>query len=89
MRPASDVEDDWGDALEALRDRARWQQQGADRLKQAGFTDDQVRKWERGDVQGEEDVVWRKKGEGREWDRGKVVDEEGDVEVRADFGRLK
>ncbi|KAI4647045.1 uncharacterized protein J4E78_009017 [Alternaria triticimaculans] len=89
VRPASDVEDDWGDALEALRDRARWQQQGADRLKQAGFTDDQVRKWERGDVQGEEDVVWRKKGEGREWDRGKVVDEEGDVEVRADFGRLK
>ena len=40
-------------------------------------------------MQGEEDVVWRKKGEGREWDRGKVVDEEGDVEVRADFGRLK
>lgn len=89
VRPASDVEDDWGDALEALRDRARWQQQGADRLKQAGFTDDQVRKWERGDVQGEEDVVWRKKGEGREWDRGKVLGEEGDVEVRADFGRLK
>ncbi|KAL1796472.1 hypothetical protein ACET3X_005012 [Alternaria dauci] len=85
----SDVEDDWGDALEALRDRARWQQQGADRLKAAGFTDAQVRKWERGDTQNEEDVIWTRKGQAREWDRGKVLDEEGDVELKADFGRLK
>ncbi|CAN9318290.1 unnamed protein product [Alternaria alternata] len=85
----SDVEDDWGDALEALRDRARWQQQGADRLKAAGFTDAQVKKWERGDTQNEEDVVWTSKGQAREWDRGKVLDEDGDVELKADFGRLK
>ncbi|RYO58588.1 hypothetical protein AA0113_g7725 [Alternaria arborescens] len=85
----SDVEDDWGDALEALRDRARWQQQGADRLKAVGFTDAQVKKWERGDTQNEEDVVWTSKGQAREWDRGKVLDEDGDVELKADFGRLK
>ncbi|CAN9263325.1 unnamed protein product [Alternaria sp. RS040] len=85
----SDVEDDWGDALEALRDRTRWQQQGADRLKAAGFTDAQVKKWERGDTQNEEDVVWTSKGQAREWDRGKVLDEDGDVELKADFGRLK
>lgn len=85
----SDLEDNWGDALEALRDRARWQQQGADRLKAAGFTDAQVKKWERGDTQNEEDVVWTSKGQAREWDRGKVWDEDGDVELKADFGRLK
>ncbi|KAG9189549.1 hypothetical protein G6011_06417 [Alternaria panax] len=89
VRANSDVEDDWGDALEALRDRARWQQQGADRLKAAGFTDAQVRKWEKGDTQNEEDVVWTRKGQAREWDRGKVLDEDGDVELKADFGRLK
>ena len=88
MRANSDAED-WGDALEALRDRARWQQQGADRLKAAGFTDEQVRKWEKGDVLNEEDVVWTSKGQAREWDRGKVVEYEGHVELRADFGRLK
>ncbi|CAG5179039.1 uncharacterized protein ALTATR162_LOCUS9002 [Alternaria atra] len=89
VRANSDVEDDWGDALEALRDRARWQQQGADRLKAAGFTDEQVKKWEKGDTQNEEDVIWTKKGQAREWDRGKVLDEDGHVELKADFGRLK
>ncbi|EMD89855.1 hypothetical protein COCC4DRAFT_126260 [Bipolaris maydis ATCC 48331] len=89
VRADSDNEDDWGDALEALRDRARWKQQGAERLKSAGFTDEQVRKWERGEGQNEKDVVWKGKGEAREWDRGKVLDEDGDVELKADFGRLK
>ncbi|ORY11500.1 hypothetical protein BCR34DRAFT_565128 [Clohesyomyces aquaticus] len=85
----SDAEDDWGDALEALRDRQKWKQQGADRLRHAGFTDEQVKKWEKGDEKNEEDVVWTKKGEGREWDRGKVVDDDGDVDLKADWGRLK
>ncbi|CAA9965253.1 hypothetical protein PTMSG1_08612 [Pyrenophora teres f. maculata] len=89
VRANSDVEDDWGDALEALRDRARWQQQGAERLKAAGFTNDQVKKWEKGDLQNEEDVVWSRKGQAREWDRGKIVDEDGDIKLKADFGRLK
>ena len=85
----SDKEDDWGDALEALRDRSRWKQQGADRLRAAGFTEEQVKKWERGEEQNEDDVVWKRKGEAREWDRGKVLDEDGDVGVETDFGRLK
>ena len=85
----SDAEDDWGDAVEAFRDRQKWKQQGADRLKAAGFSTDQIAKWEKGDEPNEEDVVWTRKGQAREWDRGKVVDSEGDVALKADFGRLK
>lgn len=85
----SDAEDDWGDALEALKDRQRWKQQGAERLKAAGFTDEEVKRWEKGDEKTEEDVTWARKGEGREWDRGKVLDEDGDVDLKADWGRLK
>lgn len=81
--------DDWDMALEALRDRAKWKAQGADRLRAAGFTDEEVSKWEKGGEKDVEDVRWRKKGEGREWDRGKVVDEDGQVEVKAEWGRLK
>lgn len=84
----SDVEDDWGDALEALKDRERWKQQGAERLKAAGFSDEQVKRWEKGDEKTEEDVRWALKGEGREWDRGKVVDDEGHVNLKAEWGRL-
>ncbi|KAF1913866.1 hypothetical protein BDU57DRAFT_502795 [Ampelomyces quisqualis] len=88
VRPASDAEDDWGEALESLRDRQRWKQQGADRLKAAGFTDAQVMKWEKGDGKDEEDVTWSKRGQAREWDRGKVVDEDGHVELKAEWARL-
>lgn len=64
-------------ALEAFRDRLKWRQVGADRLRDAGFKDDQVKRWE-GEEQttrekGAEDVQWSGKGEEREWDRGKVV----------------
>lgn len=89
MRPGSDADDDWGEALEVMRDRERWKQQGAERLRAAGFKDEQVKTWEKGGDPIEEDVVWTKKGQDREWDRGKVVDEEGDVELKADWGRLK
>jgi hypothetical protein len=89
LRPGSDAEDDWGEALEVMRDRERWKQQGADRLRAAGFKDEQVKKWEKGGDPTEDDVVWSKKGQDREWDRGKIVDEDGDVELKADWGRLK
>ncbi|MCJ1315953.1 hypothetical protein MMC15_001273 [Xylographa vitiligo] len=88
VRPNSDSENDWDQALEALRDRRRWQQQGADRLRAAGFTEEEVGKWEKGGEKTEEDVKWKGRGEGREWDRGKVVGEEG-VETRPEWGRLK
>ena len=86
-----DAEDDgdWDQALEALRDRQKWKAGASERLKSAGFTDEEIRRWEKGGAKDEEDVRWRKKGEGREWDAGKVVDEDGDVEVKAAWGRLK
>ncbi|KAG9996612.1 hypothetical protein KCU78_g17368, partial [Aureobasidium melanogenum] len=87
--PQEDDSLDWDQALEALRDRQRWKQQGADRLRAAGFTEKEVNQWEKGGEKSEEDVVWAKKGEGREWDRGKVVDEHGSVEFKPEWGRLK
>ncbi|KAH8193890.1 hypothetical protein TruAng_011945 [Truncatella angustata] len=65
-------DDDWGSSLEALRAREEWKQKGAERLRQAGYTDVEVKKWEKGDQKNEEDVRWTKKGEQREWDRGKT-----------------
>lgn len=86
-----DEEDDWDMALEALQARTKWRTQGAERLRAAGFTDEEVERWERsgsgkggqGDEKDVQDVRWSKKGEGREWDRGKVVDEEGEGELGA------
>lgn len=89
MHPNQESEDDWDQALEALRDRQRWKQQGAERLRSAGFTPEEVDKWARGGEKKEDDVRWAKRGEGREWDRGKVVDDEGDVDLRPEWGRLK
>ncbi|KAG8167596.1 hypothetical protein KVR01_003285 [Diaporthe batatas] len=81
--PKSDVQmedengrDDWDDALEALRDRARYRQQGADRLREAGLNEDQIKKWEKGGDKSVDDVQWTKAGEKREWDRGKDGDRE-------------
>jgi hypothetical protein len=92
VQPDLDDADDWEQSLEAMRDRMKWKQQGADRLRQAGFTDDQIKKWEQGEKGDEKDVAdvkWNKKGEGREWDRGKVVDEDGEFQQRPEWGRLK
>ena len=84
------MDDDWGMALEALRDREKWKQQGADRLRAAGFSTEEISKWEKSDEKTEEDVVWKKKGEGREWDQGKVVDADGHIEHEPpEWGRLK
>lgn len=88
FHPNSDSENDWDQALEALRDRHRWKQQGADRLRAAGFTEEEVGNWEKGGEKREEDVKWKGKGEGREWDRGKVVGADG-VETKPEWGRLK
>jgi hypothetical protein len=93
--PSTDValdlqeEDDWGQALEALQARAKFKQSQGDRLRAAGFTEDEVKAWEKGGEKNEDDVRWAKLGEGREWDRGKVLDDEGKVQVDMDFGRLK
>ncbi|KAI0487275.1 hypothetical protein F4859DRAFT_464336 [Xylaria cf. heliscus] len=81
--------DDWDNAVEAFRDRQKWKQQGADRLRSAGFTDEQIRKWEKGDKKDESDVRWNKAGGVREWDRGKVIDGDGRLSPGPEFGRLK
>ena len=75
--PQSDIQleaegtGDWDEALEAFRDRQKWKQQGADRLRAAGFTDESIRKWEKGGEPDVDDVRWTQAGQQREWDRGK------------------
>lgn len=64
-------------ALEALRDREIWKRKAAERLRDAGFDDEEVKRWEdsangNGREKGAEDVRWRSRGEEREWDAGKV-----------------
>ena len=87
-KPDSDL-DSWDDAVESFRDRQKWRQIGGDRLRAAGFTDEQVKRWEKGGEKTEEDVQWSKKGESREWDRGKVLDDDGEVDLKPEWGRLK
>ncbi|KIV80744.1 hypothetical protein PV11_08226 [Exophiala sideris] len=80
--PLSDEEVDWDNALEALRDRRAWRTKQADRMREAGFGDDEIERWEKtssrtgttfADTEGDvKDVRWAKKGEQREWDAGKV-----------------
>ncbi|PHH74869.1 hypothetical protein CDD80_2778 [Ophiocordyceps camponoti-rufipedis] len=83
--PKTDVDmgdgetDDWGDAAERFRDRQKLRLSQAQRMKAAGFTDEQL-----GRMQGEpeREVVWSKAGEQRAWDQGKDVD----VEMEMDHG---
>ena len=89
VKPDDDDDEDWDQALEALKDRQRWKQQGAERLLAAGFTEDEVEKWQKGSEKAEDDLIWRKRGECREWDRGKVLDADGQVQYQPDWGRLK
>jgi len=77
-KAASSKKEDWDEAVETYRDRLKWKQQGADRLRAAGFTDEQIKKWENTSSRpgaerdgNMEDVRWAKSGEKREWDRGK------------------
>lgn len=86
-------DEDWELALEAFRDRARWRKKGEERLREAGFNDSVVERWKNNaafaggdDSEGRlEDVKWSRRGEGREWDRGKFVDDEGRIDVRANW----
>ncbi|CAI6335772.1 unnamed protein product [Periconia digitata] len=84
-----DTEDKFGDTVEAYRDRQKWKRMGGDRLREAGFTDAQIKKWENGDEKTEEDVIWAAKGEKREWDRNKILDDNGNTDLKVEFGRLK
>lgn len=86
-------------ALEALRDREIWRRKGAERLRDAGFGEDEVRKWEEtasgnAGEKAVEDVRWRARGEQREWDAGKAApaapgerDRKGRLELEAAWKR--
>ncbi|KAI0010850.1 hypothetical protein F4779DRAFT_616112 [Xylariaceae sp. FL0662B] len=96
ITPEPDDGNDWDNAVEVFRDRQKLKQQQADRLRSAGFTEDDIRKWEKGtnkrgngDDKDETDVQWNKRGGLREWDRGKVLDDDGNVCVETKQGRLK
>ncbi|KAJ9650097.1 hypothetical protein H2198_010587 [Neophaeococcomyces mojaviensis] len=72
-------DEDWDMALEALRDRAKWKHNQTARLRDAGFSEHDISKWERGllnddgRLQDDQGVKWSRRGETREWDAGKVV----------------
>jgi predicted NACHT family NTPase len=84
--------DDFNDAVEAYRDRQKWKQQGAERMRSAGFSDDFVKAWENNDTKNEANLKWTKKGATREWDRGKTLEDldgGGGVDLRADWIKKK
>jgi hypothetical protein len=93
IQPDPDEENDWDQALEALRDRQKWREQGADRLRAAGFTEEEIDKWKNGREKAVSDMKWAKKGETKEWDKGKVfvddIEEEDFKGIDLSFGRLK
>ena len=83
--PIDEDRDDFEDALEAYRDRQKWKQQGAQRLRNAGLSEDFIKAWEDNDTQNPNNIRWTKKGGTREWDRGKVAEDDSSVDLRADW----
>lgn len=77
--PKLDVEadaetDEWADAVEAFRDRQKLRAAQEERMKAAGFTEEDLGRWKvSGREKTEADVKWSKAGERREWDIGKEV----------------
>ncbi|KHN98837.1 pre-mRNA-splicing factor 38B [Metarhizium album ARSEF 1941] len=67
-----DEEDTWGDILESFRDRQKLKLHQDQRLKDAGFTEEEIQR-AKGTATNKtgEQVVWSKAGEKREWDKGK------------------
>lgn len=67
--------DDWDDAVEVFRDRQKLKQHQEERLRAAGFASEQIEKAAAsGAEKTEDDVRWKRAGEGREWDLGKAAD---------------
>ncbi|RMZ83071.1 hypothetical protein DV738_g1292, partial [Chaetothyriales sp. CBS 135597] len=68
-------QEDWDLALEAFRDRQKWKQKQTDRMREAGFGDEEIKKWQESNSSGREkpagSLRWAKAGEAREWDQGK------------------
>ena len=84
--------DDWDMALEALRDRRAYAKKQGERMRDAGFDEEAIGRWEKSGPgekeRGWEDVQWKRKGEEREWDVGKV-DLDDEAVAEDEVGKLK
>ncbi|RGP67841.1 pre-mrna-splicing factor 38b [Fusarium sporotrichioides] len=69
--------DTWDDAVEAFRDRQKLRQNQEERLKAAGFADEQIQRASGTEEKSAESVQWSKAGEKRAWDVGKVIGADG------------
>lgn len=66
--------DAWDDQVEAFRDQQKLRLHQAQRMQDAGFTDEQIQQaTEFNARKTEPPFVWSKVGERREWDKGKAV----------------
>ncbi|KAG6019433.1 hypothetical protein E4U19_007220 [Claviceps sp. Clav32 group G5] len=72
-------EDPWDEAVESFRDRQKMRQNQDQRMRDAGFTDEQINRAKGIEATAEPHVVWSKVGEKREWDKGKGLGVGGDV----------
>lgn len=77
-RDGDDMQEDaWDDAVETYRDLHKLRQNQSQRMRAAGFPEEQIRDVEEdGEEQTATGVVWTKTGEKRAWDQGKASDEE-------------
>ncbi|KAF7553989.1 hypothetical protein G7Z17_g3239 [Cylindrodendrum hubeiense] len=75
----NDAGGNWDDDVEAFRDRQKLKQNQEQRMRAAGFADDQIQRATSTDAKLAEGVQWSKAGEKREWDRGKAVGADGVV----------
>lgn len=82
--PKTDVQMDedeggnsWDDAVEAFRDRQKLRQNQEERMRAAGFADEQIQRASGTDEKAAESVQWSKAGEKREWDVGKEIGSDG------------
>ncbi|KAM4065125.1 pre-mRNA-splicing factor 38B [Hirsutella rhossiliensis] len=78
--PRTDTQDhdmdggDWDDTVEAYRDLQKLRLNQPQRMRSAGFTENQIERVEDKREKTDKDVVWSKAGEKRAWDRGKFLD---------------
>ncbi|KAG5936083.1 hypothetical protein E4U53_000290 [Claviceps sorghi] len=83
-------DDPWDEAVESYRDRQKMRLNQDQRMKEAGFSEEQIQRAKGSQKKAEPHVVWSKAGEKREWDKGKGLSAEGDGnrDVGRDVGRM-
>lgn len=73
------MDDAADEAAELFRDRQKLKHHQQQRMREAGFSEDQVKRTEASEPNLEENVRWAKAGEKRAWDQGKTIDADGSV----------